>query len=486
MPLPPDPIRELGLDGYGHAIRRGEMTIVSAVEKYLERIALLNPVLAAYVHVDAGSALDEARRLDRHLALGHDPGPLLGVPVGIKDIVAVDGMPTEAGSRADLSGFIGGEGRLVGMLRKGGCVVLGKLATAEFALGNTGINPMRGTPRNPHDATVFRVPGGSSSGCGVALAAGLCGLAVGTDTGGSIRNPASFCGTFGHKTTVHALPMDGIFSVSPSFDSIGLMTGSAADGQLAWHALTQNPLMPPLSPSSLRLGYLKDLSKGADETVAAGMDAIIHKLRALGAQVMEVSLPDLRDADEMHGTIVIAELIRNLGSARLDEIIANVGGTVAERLEAGRNISAEDYHNALSRLQGLRESLRTDLSSFDALIAPTKKLVAPIYDVTGGGEDAQIRLTGLCGGNTRLANSLGFCATSQPLPMPAGSPPAGLQLMAGSADGQLLAIACAVEGATGAAPIADLAALMETHSRAYAHSLGNNDGNIKRKIDNLK
>ena len=147
-------------------------------------------------------------------------------------------MPTTAGSNVDASDIIGGEGTFVRALRQAGCVILGKAMTVEFAIGSTGTNYNRGTPRNPWETEVFRLPSGSSSGSGVAVAAGLCGFAIGTDTGGSIRGPAAFCGTFGLKTSPGTWPLDGVFPMSKTLDTIGPMTKTAADAAVVWAALS--------------------------------------------------------------------------------------------------------------------------------------------------------------------------------------------------------------------------------------------------------
>ena len=250
--LPPDPLAS-GIAGYARRLRQGEITAQAATEAYLGRIAALDPKLGAYQHLAAEPALAQARALDRRRAAGDDQGPLMGVPVAIKDIFAVDGMPTTAGSRLDVADLIGPEGPFVDLLRRAGCVFLGKLKTVEFALGAVGISEPRGTPWNPWDAAVQRIPGGSSSGPAVAVAAGLCGFAIGSDTGGSVRLPAAFCGVFGHKTTVGLWPTAGVFPLSSVLDSIGPLTRSAADAALLFGALTGQEVAPA-PPERLRLG----------------------------------------------------------------------------------------------------------------------------------------------------------------------------------------------------------------------------------------
>ena len=187
--LPADPFVPGGIAAFAERLRRGEITAEAAASAYVERIELLEPRLQAYEYIAADQALETARSLDRLLAAGTDLGPLMGVPVAIKDLYAVKGMPTTAGSNVDVSEFIGDEGSFVKRLKRAGCVILGKTKTVEFALGAG--NHHRGTPWNPWDGKTHRAPGGSSSGSAVAVAAGLCAFAIGSDTGGSVRIPAA-------------------------------------------------------------------------------------------------------------------------------------------------------------------------------------------------------------------------------------------------------------------------------------------------------
>ncbi len=173
-----DPLGNGGIAEFGRRLRAGEITSEAATRAYLERIEALDGKLGAYQHVAAESALAAAQAMDRLLKAGTDLGPLMGLPVAIKDLFAVDGMPTTAGSKIDVADMIGDEGTFVRRLKRCGVVVLGKTRTVEFALGGTGTNTVRGTPWNPWDAKVHRAPGGSSSGAAVAMAAGLCALAM--------------------------------------------------------------------------------------------------------------------------------------------------------------------------------------------------------------------------------------------------------------------------------------------------------------------
>ena len=174
---------ENGIAAFAASVRCGEMSFRQATEYFLQRIEKLNPKLQAFQHVAAAPAIATAESLDQLLAAGTDLGPLMGVPIGVKDIITVDGMPVLNGSKYPSAHINGDEGTLIQTLRECGCVILGKTKTVEFALGATGVNEARGTPWNPWDAETHRIPGGSSSGSAVALASGMCAFALGTDTG---------------------------------------------------------------------------------------------------------------------------------------------------------------------------------------------------------------------------------------------------------------------------------------------------------------
>ena len=176
--LPTDPFEPSGIMGFAERLRRGETTAEAATSAYLARIETLDPWLGAFEYVAWEQALASARALDELLAAGTDLGPLMGVPVAIKGLFAVDGTPTTAGSNLDVTEVVGPEGDFVKMLKRAGCVILGKTKTDEFALGTLGFNPSRGTPWNPWDAEAHRAPGGSSSGSAVAAVAGLCGTST--------------------------------------------------------------------------------------------------------------------------------------------------------------------------------------------------------------------------------------------------------------------------------------------------------------------
>ena len=291
---PPDPLAG-GIHDFGHRLRRGELTAARATERYLARIEALDGILGAYEHVAAEQALAQASAIDALLASGTDLGPLMGVPVALKDIFAVDGMPTTAGSLVDVRDLIGREGSFVKLLKRAGCVVLGLTRTVEFALGATGMNYTRGTPRNPWDAETFRLASGSSSGSAVAMAAGLCGFTVGSDTGGSVRGPAAFCGVVGLKTTAGPVAARRRVSASPRRSIPSVRSPAPPRMRPSSSAtLLDRPAPSPAALRGLRLGRATPLFERADPAVVKCIDAALDDLANAGAQWSRSPSPNSR------------------------------------------------------------------------------------------------------------------------------------------------------------------------------------------------
>ncbi|MBI4182432.1 MAG: amidase [Proteobacteria bacterium] len=458
--LPEDPFEPGGLAGFGRRLRAGETTVEAATEAHLKRIAALDPRLGAFEHVAAEGALRTARALDRLLASGTDLGPLMGVTVALKDLIAVEGMPTTAGSRVAVADLIGGEGSFVKALRRAGCVILGKTRTVEFARGAAGINRVRGTPVNPWDARAHRIPGGSSSGAAVAAAAGLAGLNVGTDTGGSVRGPAAFCGVFGLKTSKGLWGIDGIFPNAPSFDTVGLLTSSAADAALAFAALTGGPPPRPARLAGLKFGRpVNHFFDGLDPVVAECTEATIARLAAAGAEILPVDVPEAGERLDFL-RLCAAEFLASLGRERfLAERERMEPLTVARALPA-LEMKADEALRVLNRHRELVALYRERMAGFDAWIGPTATLVAPtlaeVADVEKG-----LALEARLGVNTHLVSFFGLSATTTPIQGRGAALPVGLQVIcAGGEDRRALAVALAVEALVGPPPRPNLSGFL--------------------------
>lgn len=419
--LTPDPLTGMNLAELGHRFRAGRISSEAMTRAYLSRIDQLDARLGAFQHVAADSALQQARAIDALRSSGVDLGPLMGIPIAVKDLFAIDGMPVTAGSHMPLTDIIGGEGPFVKTLKRAGCVILGLTKTVEFALGASGISSTRGTPWNPWDADVHRLPGGSSSGSAVAVAAGLCALAIGTDTGGSVRVPAALCGIFGLKTTVGHWPTEGVFPLSTTLDSIGLLTRDASDAALAFSALsrpTTPAAVPPIpAPGTLRLGRLRGyMDTQIDPDVRTAFDAGVERLRTAGITIEDVDLPEAEERERLMPTILSAEIIATLGRERFETQRHAMDPVVAGRAATGLEIGAENYIRALHRRLVLEKSVTQRLQGFDGWISPTCAVPPlPVADFADPDEGAALARTvtrcsqpgnvfGLCGVNIPMAS----------------------------------------------------------------------------------
>jgi aspartyl-tRNA(Asn)/glutamyl-tRNA(Gln) amidotransferase subunit A len=459
-PLPADPLAGTSIAGFGERLRAGRTSVEETVRRYLERIAALDGQLGAYEHVDGDGAIATAKALDMLLRAGVDLGPLMGVPVAVKDLFAVEGMPTTAGSRVAVADLIGAEGPFIRGLRRAGAVVLGKAKTVEFAFGAAGTNAVRGTPRNPHDASVRRVPGGSSNGSGVAVAAGLCAFAIGSDTGGSVRIPAAFCGVFGLKTTVGVFDTAGVFPLSPTLDSIGLLTRSAADAALTFTALTGRPVAPrPLR--SLRFGRPEGyLLEGLDAAVARTYDAALRQLEAAGVAFGPIDLAEAKERETVFPIVLAVELLASLGRARFDQCREAMDPLVAARVARAIGIEAIDYRKLVDRQAALTRIVDERMQGLDAWIAPTLPLVAPAeaaFAELGRGLELTAALT-RC---SQPVNLFGQCGVSIPIQHLGSALPVGLQLASRPfAEDAALGAAIAVEQLIGTPTAPDLAGFL--------------------------
>jgi aspartyl-tRNA(Asn)/glutamyl-tRNA(Gln) amidotransferase subunit A len=459
--LPADPLEPGGIVAFGDRLRRGEVTAEAAVGDYLARIEALDGRLGAYQHVAAESALETARALDRLLAAGTDLGPLMGVPVAIKDIFAVDGMPTTAGSQHDVSDLIGDEGPFVKALRQAGCIILGKVKTVEFALGAVGISEPRGTPWNPWDATTHRIPGGSSSGPAVAVAAGLCGFAIGSDTGGSVRLPAAFCGTFGLKTSVGLWPTDGVFPLSIALDTIGPLTKTAADAAVVFSVLTGQPVPAAQPPRGLRLGrperYFFD---NLDDGVARCTEAALEALEGAGVDIVPIDLPEAPEREAYFPVVLPTDLIATLGPERFLAIREAMDPVVRARGDRGVEVLAAPYIQLERRRKALARSARARMTGIDAVVSPSAALLPPPV-AEFADPDAGLRMALSITQNSQPGNLLDLCGTSTPIHGLGAALPVGLQILCPAhGDATALSIALMLEDLLGPPPRPDLSAFL--------------------------
>ncbi len=356
---------------------RGETSVEEVVEEVLARIPAVQRRTNAFAHVDAEGARRAAAALDR-LAPARR-GPLHGVPVTVKDLFVVDGMSTRAGTRAALPP-LGGESVLVSRLKAAGAVVIGKTNMHEIALGLTGDNPWTGPVRNPHDPE--RMAGGSSSGSAAALAAGVGLGSLGTDTAGSLRLPASFCGIVAFKPTHGLLPLEGALPLSANLDHAGPMAHTVADVRLLFAVLAGAPVSAPQPTEPSRppaLGVPAHLLEGQLSAGAAEVfDALVKALREAGARVRDVEVPGLEAAPRIQTPVgwPQAYLVHRTALQADPEAF---GPQVRDALELGARITAAEHLTALedrARLaDALAETFRRD--GLDGLLLPAAPFEAP-------------------------------------------------------------------------------------------------------------
>ena len=448
MTPPPDPLGD-GIAAFGRRLRAGETTVESATAAYLERIAALEPHIGAYEYIAGDQALAAARALDELLRAGTDLGPLMGVPVALKDLIAADGMPVTAGSNIDVAALIGPEGSFVKSLRRAGCVILGKTRTIEFAFGGAGgVNTVRGSPWNPWDGEVHRGCGGSSSGSAAAVAAGLSGFAIGSDAGGSVRLPAAFCGLFGLKPTTGPWPTDGVFPLCSTLDTIGPLTRTAADGAIVFAALSDTAPAASAPLDGLRLGRpVNQFTDPLEPDVEAAFEAALKTLRARGVDIVDVTVPEAGPPEAFFHAIVPAEFLASFGRDRFHAERHLMGADIAQRAAAGLDMTADTYVTFQRRHQSLKVAAAEAMGGFDGWITPTVGLTAPRVDAFDDVESG-MALAVRIGRLTRPVNLYGLCAASLPIRSPLSPLPVGFQVMAPEhGDRGLLAMCMSLEGA---------------------------------------
>src|SRR5437773_283908 len=342
-------------------MRTGAVSPVKLAEASLDRIRALDKRLHAFIAVSADRALAEARAAETLLKHGHDLGPLQGVPYAVKDLYDVKGIATTAGTRLLHDNVAAVDCSAVRRLASAGMVLVGKTHTVQFAFGGVGINHDYGTPHNPWHA-MPHAPGGSSSGSGVAVGSGLVPMALGSDTGGSVRIPAALCGTVGLKTTVGRISRAGVYPLSWTLDSVGPLTRSVEDAALVYQCLRgsdpQDPSTQGIPPQDV-LTRLKDGVRGlrlafaetifwdqVDAEVAQAVRSCGAVFNELGAHVESIEFPEAAEAQELNprGLAVAAEAY-TIHQARLEAHFEDYDPIVRQRLRQGKDVSATEYLN---------------------------------------------------------------------------------------------------------------------------------------------
>lgn len=378
-------------------LRAGELSPVELTRTYLDRISALNSKLGAYITVMGEQAMQQARQAESEFSEGIDRGALQGIPLGIKDIIYTNGVLTSGGSKV-LADFAPNEdSTIVRRLNDAGAVLLGKLNLSEFAIGGTIDHPF-GTPRNPWNTE--RTAGGSSSGSGIAAAGGLCAGALGSDTGGSVRGPAGFCGIVGLRPTYGRVTRHGVLPMCWSMDTVGPMTRTVADCALMLNAIAGKDALDETSsdvPVSdytstinggvryLRIGLPDEMFdyEGLDADVRESALRAVSVLEEQGASAEEMSLPMCANS----GAVFIGAADVDCAAYHADWLRTrpdDYDWSTRTRLEAAALVPAWAYLRAQRARELIRRELTAALEKYDVIILPTGPVAAPSIEASSG------------------------------------------------------------------------------------------------------
>lgn len=455
-------LTQLDITQAADLLRTRQLSSLELTRAYLQRIERLNPRLRAYITVMPDEAEREARQADTEIAASTYRGPLHGVPLGIKDLFDVSGVPTTFGSKILEHNVAAQDAAVVARLKQAGAVILGKHNLHEFAFGITSENPHFGAVRNPWNTD--RIPGGSSGGTAAGVAGGLCAAGIGSDTGASIRAPASFCGVVGLKPTYGRVSRVGGLPLAWSLDHAGPITRSVADCASVLQAIAGHDPSDPGSAdvpvpdfsaqlnagiSGLRLGvpreyFFEVVEPEVDKLVRAAIDV----LAGLGARVEEVSLPHVMHA-QVAGNVIMSTEAAAWHATWLRERPEDYGSDVLARIRGGQLIRAVDYLASQQMRTLIQADFRQAFERVDVVVSPTVPLVAPpIGRTLEAGGPLNVAPRSIANRDTVPCNLTGMPAISVPCGFSDGLP-VGLQIMAPAfAEPLLLRVAAAYESAS--------------------------------------
>lgn len=445
------------LRGLARGLRAHEFSSADLVREAGERLEASEARLGAYKVRTREMAEAAATRADAAFRAGRDTGVFQGIPVSIKDIYGVPNVPVFAGSSRELPAKWQSPGPVVRCLLDGMAAVMGKTHTVEFAFGALGLNNHWPTPRNPWDAENHRAPGGSSSGAGVSLCQGSAVIALGTDTGGSVRIPASLTGNVGYKSTIGRWSTEGIVPLSPYLDTPGILARTVDDALLAaaqmdrYFGITAGAIGSAAAPGSLRIGIPEHLFfDECDPGIGEGVMEALRELERAGHRLVPMPFPEAALAFEAFkgGGTAGAELLAFLRD-ELPDWIAQLDPNVGTRMTVAAELSAADYLARRRAIDKLAAAARVRFEDVDVIAAPATAQSPPILSTIRSWDDYR-PLNLKMARNTSVANFLQLCALTVPVALDAARMPVGLQITCDRGrDDLLFAAALAIEEVLG-------------------------------------
>lgn len=384
-----------------------------------------------FTQVYADWAQQQALAADQRRAAGKSLSPLDGVPISIKDLFDVSGQVTTAGSRVLAGAAVAKKhAAIVERLLQAGAVVIGKTNMTEFAYSGLGINPHFGTPANPWDRATQRIPGGSSSGAAVAVADGMCCGAVGSDTGGSVRIPAAFCGLTGYKPTARRIASGGLLPLSPSLDSIGVIAHDVASC-IALDAAIAEQALRPESPSLAQARFAVPQTlvlDGLDEEVATAFQRALKRLAQAGARIEAIPCSEFAELAEINAAGGFTALESwHWHQSLIAENAEGYDPRVLSRIRRGQPLGESDLQQLRQLRASWQQRVTARVQGFDALLMPTAPLIAPTLAELAEDDEAYFRANGAALRNPSVINFLDGCALSLPCQRP-GEAPVGLMV----------------------------------------------------------
>ena len=438
-------ILQLSIHEASELIKEKKLSPVDLIEALIERIEETNPLTNAYITVrEKEELLEEAKRCELEILNGQYKGPLHGIPISIKDMIFTKDIKTTMGSAVYKDYVPTEDAIVVQRLKKAGAIIVGKVNTHEFAYGPTGDESHFGPVRNPHDLN--KISGGSSSGSAASISSFTSFGSIGTDTGGSIRIPASFCGVVGMKPTYGKVSRDGVYALSWNLDHIGPITRTVKDNILMYNALVES--------EEIHIGdYVKELNNlkiaisqnyffdDLDEDVRVSVNGVVNLLKENGAKVEIIKIPLLDEVTEHQKTILRTEAYAN-NRENFERDASLFGVEVRERLLTGIEVKGHEYAWALKRKNELAKQCNALFDHFDVLITPTIPILPPnikertVRTDTENKDAGHIRWTILK--NTSPFNYLGLPAISIPCGVSTTGLPIGLQIISKSNNEQVI------------------------------------------------